>query len=159
KYQAAMTDNDVNELMKYYRSFGFHDVKVARELRFSPDGRTVDVTFHVVEGVRYRLTDKPQVAGKLTGVSKESVESHIKPKPGEYYKQSDVDADMEMIKNLLGYQGREARVIATPVFDRDTPGVMRVQYEVLEQPPARVGQIIIVGNDRTRQNVILRQIP
>jgi outer membrane protein insertion porin family len=36
---------------------------------------------------------------------------------------------------------------------------VQVNYEVEEKPPARVGQIYIVGNDRTRQNVILRQLP
>jgi outer membrane protein assembly factor BamA len=33
-----------------------------------------------------------------------------------------------------------------------------VQYEVVERPPARVGQVFVVGNERTRQNVILRQV-
>src|SRR5262249_22732121 len=42
---------------------------------------------------------------------------------------------------------------------REKPGNVQVQDEVAEQKPARVGQIIIVGNERTRQNVILRQVP
>jgi outer membrane protein insertion porin family len=37
--------------------------------------------------------------------------------------------------------------------------VVTVQYEIEEAPPARVGSIFIVGNERTRQNVILRQLP
>lgn len=41
----------------------------------------------------------------------------------------------------------------------ETPGLVRLQYEVAERQPARVGQIIIVGNERTKQNVILRQVP
>jgi outer membrane protein assembly complex protein YaeT len=37
--------------------------------------------------------------------------------------------------------------------------VVTVLYQVEERQPARVGQIFIVGNTRTRQNVILRQVP
>jgi outer membrane protein insertion porin family len=158
KYNAAMTDNDVHELMKFYRSYGFHDVKVARELKFSHDGREVDVTFHVVEGVQYRLSDAPQVVG-VKSMPKEALEAMNKVKPGDTYKQAEIEGDTERIKNYLGYQGKDVRVVATPVFNRETPGIMRVQYEVIEQAPARVGQIIVVGNERTKQNVILRQVP
>ena len=150
KYNPAMTDNDVNELMKYYRGFGFHDVKVARELQFSPDGCDVAVTFHVVEGVQYRLADRPHVTGSKT-ISPEELEAMTKTKAGQNYKQSDVDADMAIIRDWFGYRGTEARVVATPVFSQDTPGVMRVQYEGAEQPPAKVGHMIIIGS----QNILL----
>src|SRR5438132_1499098 len=38
------------------------------------------------------------------------------------------------------------------------PRPVTVHYEVEERPPARVGQIFLPGNERTRQNVVLRQI-
>lgn len=158
KYVAAMTDNDVHDLIKYYRSFGFHDVKVSREVKFSADGREVEVTFHVVEGVQYRLADKPQVVG-VKSVPRETLEANSRVKGGDVYRQADVDADVALIRDMLGYQGYETRVVATPVFSRETPGVMRVQYEVVEQPRARVGQVFVTGNERTRQNVILNQLP
>ena len=49
--------------------------------------------------------------------------------------------------------------MATPIYDQKTPGVCTVQYEVIERPPARVGQVFIVGNERTLDHVILRQVP
>ena len=38
------------------------------------------------------------------------------------------------------------------------PGEVAVAYEITEKPAAKVGEIKIVGNDVTRDNVILRQI-
>src|SRR5262249_39305284 len=38
------------------------------------------------------------------------------------------------------------------------PCLGAVSSEVTERPPARVGQIIIIGNERTKQDVILRQL-
>ena len=80
-------------------------------------------------------------------------------KPGQFYNQNDIDKDLGQIKNYLGAQGHEVRAQVTPVFDRTTPGVCTVQYEVIERPPARVGQVFIVGNERTQDHVILRQVP
>jgi outer membrane protein assembly complex protein YaeT len=158
KYIAAMTDNDVNDLIKYYRGFGFHDVRVAREVQFSPDGREVSVTFHIIEGVRYRIQDHPQVIGAKS-MSTEAMMAMSKVQAGDVYDGAKIEGDKARMRDALGMQGRECRIQDVPIFNPETPGVMRVNYEVEERPPARVGQIFIVGNDRTRQNVILRQVP
>ncbi|MFM7151900.1 MAG: outer membrane protein assembly factor BamA, partial [Gemmataceae bacterium] len=157
-YNAAMLDHDSNELLRYYRSFGFHDVRVSREMVYSPDGREVTVVFHIKEGVRYKLQETPQVAG-VKSVSSDALESMGKVKAGQYYDQNAVDSDLTQIRDYLGHQGREARAVAVPVYDKERPGIVQVRYEVEERAPSRVGQVFIVGNERTKQNVILRQVP
>jgi outer membrane protein assembly complex protein YaeT len=154
----AMTDNDVNQLIRYYRSFGFHDVKINRELAYSPDGKEVRVVFHISEGVRYRLDGAPNVVG-VKSVAREALEAMNKARAGDYFDDVKIQGDMNRIKDWIGYTGREVRVSANPVYSQDKPGVVQMQYEVEEKPPVRVGQIFIVGNDRTMQNVILRQVP
>jgi outer membrane protein assembly complex protein YaeT len=158
KYIPMAVEADINELEKYYRSFGFHDVKVSREIQWDPDGRTIVVVFHVREGLRYTILDVPQVIGAKT-VPHEQLEALSKVRAASYYSQRTVDQDVEQIKNYYGYMGEPAKVEAIPVWSRDTPGVCQVQYQVEERPPDRVGNIYIVGNERTRQNVILRQVP
>src|SRR5262249_34569549 len=86
QYNSAMIDADVNELLKYYRSFGYHDVKIGRELRYSPDGEHVTIIFHIQEGVRYRMTDKPSVHG-VKCVPCEALEAMSQIKAGDYYDQ------------------------------------------------------------------------
>src|SRR5205085_772116 len=54
-FNQAMVEADAAELLKYYRRFGFFDARVARELRYTADGKEVTVTFHIEEGVRYRI--------------------------------------------------------------------------------------------------------
>jgi outer membrane protein assembly complex protein YaeT len=158
RYNPAMTDNDVHELIKYFRGFGFHDVKVNRELRYSGDGREVSVIFHIQEGVRYRVENQPRVVG-VKSVAAEALEAHGKVQAGEFYDESKIKQDTAQYKNYIGATGREVRVTANQVFSAEKPGLMQVEYQVEERPVARVGQIFIVGNDRTRMNVILRQLP
>lgn len=165
-YNAAMLEHDQNELVRYYRAFGYHDVRIGRELIYSPDGRDVTVVFHVHEGVRYKVADAPQVyqasassSSAVKNIPHEALEAMSKMKAGEYYNQATVEGDLSRIKDYLGAQGRETKTNAVPVFSPEKPGIVQVRYEVEDRPPARVGQIFIVGNERTRQNVILRQVP
>ena len=51
-----MAENDVTKLEEYYRTFGFHDVRVSRELQLDPATSShVTLIFHIDEGPRYKL--------------------------------------------------------------------------------------------------------
>jgi outer membrane protein assembly factor BamA len=157
-FNPALVEHDASELLKYYRSFGYHDVRISRELTYAPDGRTVAVTFHISEGVRYKVLGKPQVHGYRSGPT-EALEALTTLKANEYYDQRAVESDKLRIRNYVGYTGRETRVADEHTLVPEKPGFVRVSYQVAEEQPARVGQVIIYGNDRTQQNVILRQLP
>ncbi len=158
KLNAAMVEADVAKLEEYYKSFGYLDVHVSRELHWNDDGLTAALIFHVQEGLRYQVKDKPHVSGAHS-FPPEQLEQLTSVKANQFYSQADVDKDLARIKDYFGATGREARVQMTPLFDQTTPGVCQVQYEVVERPPARVGQVFIVGNLRTQDHVILNQVP
>jgi len=158
KFNSAMADNDVLKLEEYYRSHGFLDVKVSRELRYTPDGKEVELVFHVNEGIRYHIHGAPQVVNAKS-VPPEQLEQLSKVKAGEFFSEAKINADKRNIEDYIGYMGREARVNPQPVYVQEAPGLVRLQYEVTERQPARVGQVLVVGNERTKQNVILRQVP
>ena len=113
---------------------------------------------HYGEGLRYTVEGAPQVVNARS-VPAEQLEQLSKVKAGQYYSDTRINTDKRAIEDYIGYMGREARVTPTPVYMPETPGLVRLQYEVAERQPARVGQVIIVGNERTKQNVILRQVP
>jgi outer membrane protein insertion porin family len=159
KLNPAMVESDIHALLTYYRSFGFHDVQVKREIQWDPDGRTVVLVFHIDEGVRYKVQDVPQVLGART-VPHEQLEAISSIKPASYYSEPAVNLDVERLKAYFGYLGEKVDVVPNIVWNpQGVPGLCTVQYELNERPPDRVGQIKIVGNERTRQNVILRQLP
>jgi outer membrane protein assembly complex protein YaeT len=157
-YNPGLIDSDINDLIKYYRAFGYHDVRVGRSLRWTPDGKGVVVVFHIDEGMRYRIKNLPEVHGAKSTPA-EVFEAMTRFKLGDYYSDTKIKQDSQQIENYIGYTGRKAVVRAEPVWLPDSPGLVTVSYNVEELAPAKVGQIIVVGNDRTRMNVILRQIP
>jgi outer membrane protein assembly complex protein YaeT len=153
-----MVEYDVGELEKYYKSFGYHDVKVSRELRWVDDNH-VDLVFHVNEGARYRVAGRPQVNGAGKQLPAEVIQAIPRLAPGDYYDEAKVKGDISAITSYYGLTGRDVRVKEEAVFNPDTPGVCQVQYTVMERAPAKVGYVYVIGNDVTRQNVILRQLP
>ncbi len=158
RLNSDMLNADLQALETYYHSFGFHDVKVSRELQWDPDGRYVVLVFHISEGLRYRIQGVPQVVGPRS-VPPEQLEALSGVKPLDYYNAATIKQDTERIQNFFGYMGEQVHVNAQEYWSHDVPGLCTVRYELEEVPPAKVGQVIIVGNERTRQNVILRQLP
>jgi outer membrane protein assembly complex protein YaeT len=154
-----MVDYDVEELEKYYKSYGFHDVKVSRELTYAADGTHVNLIFHISEGPRYRVAGRPQVDGAGKELPQEVIQAIPRLSPGEFYDEGKVKTDVRNITDYYGMTGRDVRVKEEPYFDPETPGVCQVHYQILERPPAKVGYIYIVGNEVTKQNVILRELP
>src|SRR5579883_2425222 len=157
-YNKQMADADIGKLYEYYRNFGYQDVFISLETQRSPDGREVTLVFHIQEGQRYKIQDVPDVHGTKE-VPREQLVALSHFKPGEYLDQGKIKADTKTITDYMGFNGIDARVEAVPVWIPDSPGLCNVRYEVIEKTPARVGQIFIQGNTRTRDNVILRQVP
>ncbi|HEY7427988.1 MAG TPA: outer membrane protein assembly factor BamA [Gemmataceae bacterium] len=157
-YNSKMAEADTAELIKYFKKFGYQDVKVSLETQRSADGGEVTLIFHIQEGQRYTVKDIPQVVNAQS-MPHEQVEAMLLTKSGEFLDENKVNADKKRIKDYYGYTGRDVQVQDRYVWSQDTPGVVQVQYEIEEHPLMRVGQIFIIGNTRTRDNVILRQVP
>jgi outer membrane protein insertion porin family len=157
-YNRQLVDADLGELIQYYHRFGFEDVRVSPEIQRSADGSEVTLIFHIHEGLRYRIKDVPDVVNSQS-IPREQLIALTSFKPGEYLNEDKMKAETQIIKNYMGYHGRQAEVEARPVWVEGMPGYCNIQYIVMERPPARVGQVFITGNERTKANVILRQVP
>jgi outer membrane protein assembly complex protein YaeT len=156
-YIPDMVDDDVRKIKDYYRSFGFHDVEVSQEVAWEEDQRHVNLTFHIHEGIRYKIGNITLEGNKA--YSKDELIRFVKVKEGDIYNETKLKTDTEKLQDYEGFRGRNTVVHAAPFYDSNRPGEVDIHLEVQERPAAKVGQIIIVGNDVTKQNVILRQVP
>jgi outer membrane protein assembly complex protein YaeT len=153
-YNPSQVEFDQARLEDYYRTYGYQDVRVHHE-KYFVDADSVVIVYHIDEGVQYRV-GKVDVAGNKA-FTDERVRSVLKTQPGDTYDRNVTQAD---VKNLRALYGNTGRMVAPreQVFQTG-PGEVAVQYELQERPPATVGQVIVIGNDVTRENVIRRQVP
>jgi outer membrane protein assembly complex protein YaeT len=156
-YQPAMVDSDVTKLEEYYRNNGFLNVRVSREVKFSEDFQYVDVTFHIHEGVRHRVKDI--IIDGTKAFPSEQISTIVMAKKGEYYNENVISADVKNITDYGGWRGFPLNVHKTVTTVPGEEGVVRVQYQVEDRPPALVSRVLIVGNTVTKDNVIRRMIP
>jgi outer membrane protein assembly factor BamA len=118
----------------------------------------VDVIFHISEGLRYHVQDVSVKGSQV--LPQDQVLSILSLHKGDKYDERVVDKDVKNITDLYGYRGYQTIVDKKLVFaDKATdPGIVRVEYQVIERKPAKVGEIIVVGNDVTKYRVIVRQL-
>ncbi|MCI0456475.1 MAG: outer membrane protein assembly factor BamA [Gemmataceae bacterium] len=155
KYVPAAIEHDALKLQEYYKSNGYLDARVSREVRFNEDMRSVDVIFHIHEGMRYRV-ENVTVEG-TRALDRDVVRHILRVKKGDVYNEPAVEADIRNITDLYGYRGYQVAADKRLFYQQD-PGLVNVRYEVIERGPAKVGTIEIEGNTVTRDRVIRRVI-
>src|SRR5262249_14738100 len=93
----------------------------------------------------------------LKDLPQDRIMAVVRGKEGDFYDGNLVKANVEIIKALRGWEGIDTNTRPELTFKDN--GTVDVHYEVTVRGPARVGQLIVIGNKTTRQNVILRQVP
>jgi outer membrane protein insertion porin family len=154
-------DADVDALTAYYRSLGFFQAKVGREVSVVREGIRdwTHVTFVINEGPRYTVRNV-----SFMGNSKfktEFLERELELKGGEFFNQSKMDKDLNQIRDIYGGRGFVfADIRADPRF-LEEPGQLDLVYNVAEGQRYRVGQINIRirgDNPHTRHSVVLNRL-
>jgi len=169
KYDPEEVDEDVLSVTKFYRDKGFFDVRVGRKLSRSPDMKEMQITFVIDEGVRYTI-DQVLFDGN-SWVSEGALRKGLKDVEGAPYDRDVVDNDVrEMVKTYSkaggfiyqeqpGIQPNPEYLHITPqtYFEKEV-GKVRLVYDISEGKQFRSGRILIKGNSKTQDKVILREL-
>ena len=154
-------DTDIGNLITFYRDRGYLDVRADRIIQPSPNGREAIVTYIVEEGPVYTLRSvriDTETTGADPVLSREQVAGLIDIKAGDVYSIRLLDQSVESITNAYGQMGY-ANVRTGRVERRDpAQPVVDLIFIIDEGPRSRVGEVIIQGNDLTRQEVVRRQV-
>ncbi len=133
----ANVDRDVLRIEEYYRANGYLDVRVTRELTFTPDLHLVDVTFHIAEGQRYRVQGVRLEGCKM--FPPEDLRPCIRLKRGDFYDERVIDSDMRRITDHYNWRGYTVKVEKEQIYSTEEPASVFIQYTLTETPPTRVG--------------------
>jgi outer membrane protein insertion porin family len=154
-------DADIEALTAYYRSLGFFQAKVGREVQVVNGGSRdwTMLTFVINEGPRYTVRNV-----SFMGNSKfksEFIARDLKLTSGQPFNQSKMDADLGMIRDIYGGRGFVfADIRADPRF-LEEPGQLDLVYNVEEGLRYRVGKInvrIRGEHPHTRHSTVLNRL-
>lgn len=157
RYSRAKLNADIETLKSYYLSRGYLEFRVdSTQVAMAPNKQDMTITINVTEGERFVVSDVRLVGNYLA--REDEFKSLVTVRPGEAY---NADRVAETVKAFSEYFGRFgyafARVEPVPEIDRATNRVSLV----LQAQPARrayVRRVNIAGNNRTRDEVIRREL-
>ncbi len=156
RYSRAKLNADIESLRSYYLARGYLEFKIdSTQVAISPDKQDVSIAINVTEGERF-LVSSIKLDGNYIG-KEEEFKSLVRIKPGEAYNADTVTETTKAFTDYFGTFGFAfAKVDVIPEIDRVNN---RVAF-VLQGDPSRrayVRRINVVGNNRTRDEVVRRE--
>ncbi len=157
-YDPDRVSFDRELLRKFYLAQGYADFRVVSGVaELTPDRESFYVTFTVDEGERYRF-GAVDVVSRLRDLKPETLKGGLSTAAGDWYDADKVDESIQRLTDQLGSLGY-AFVDVRPRITRDKDQrTIAVTYEIQEGPRVYVDRINIVGNVRTLDRVIRREV-
>lgn len=144
------------KIVQEYRKHGFRDAEVVSDtLWFSEDRKRMYIKVDVKEGRRYYLGDVAFEGNtKFTG---EQLTSLIKIDAGQPFNEEEYQESVSTIYEAYGELGY---LYATPIARESAANdsTIDLRFAVNEGEPAKVHRINIVGNTKTKDKVIRREL-
>lgn len=157
QYSRQKLQGDLESLRSFYLNRGYLDFSIeSSQVSITPDRRDIFITINVTEGEKYTVSDI-KLGGELI-VPAEELQKLIQLKPGEAFSREKLNDTTRKITDRLGNEGYAfANASAVPDVDRDK---RTVAFTIMIDPGRRVyvRRISVVGNTRTRDEVVRREM-
>jgi len=145
---------DLDSIKEFYQDHGYIDVEVkeiGRERKKGP----LTITIGIKEGTQYHV-NKMSFAG-YQKTTEEKLRKVIKMKEGALYSPKQLRDDAKAIADAYG-SGGYVDLVVLPQGVPAGPGLIDVHYKIEEGNRSFVERINIIGNTRTKDKVIRREI-
>jgi outer membrane protein insertion porin family len=157
RYTRSKLNADIETMRSYYLARGYLEFKVeAQQVSISTDKKDIVITIDVVEGERFTVSDVKLEGGFLG--KEEKFKSLVTVSAGQEYSADKIAETSKAMTTYFGDFGFAfARVIVKPEIDR-TKNQVALTLTADPGQRAYVRRINISGNNRTRDEVIRREL-
>ncbi len=162
-FEAQKLETDRNRIRRYYNREGFIDaevVEVEQEIRpdDSGEGRNLmDLTFYIEEGDRYTYGGVTFTGNTI--FSDEELQSLVRVTEGEILDLTQFDRDYQRIADRYYENGYIFNQITRREIRNEETNTVSFQINIVERNRAHIENIVIRGNDKTKDYVIERELP
>lgn len=159
-FQEAKLIADRDAVAKYYHDRGYIDAVVRDVTRtFEADSRGTNLvlTFMIEEGNEFRFGGITFEGNRI--FSTEQLENLVTSRVGDIVNATRLEMDLQSVADLYFENGYIFNsIVRTPLRDY-REYVLNYSVSIVERNRAYIENIIILGNEKTRTDVILREIP
>ncbi|MDR3276103.1 MAG: outer membrane protein assembly factor BamA [Treponema sp.] len=160
-FQESKLTADIATLTQYYHDRGYIDAKVTDVIRnISKDSQgnnSLTITFKIEEGRLYTFGGF-NFEGNVVFPT-DQLDKLISSKTGEAISARKVEEDFQRVSDLYYENGYIFNTINREEIRNTETGVISYKIVIVERGRAYIEHIYIVGNTKTDEEVILREIP
>ncbi|RZI45750.1 outer membrane protein assembly factor BamA [Candidatus Finniella inopinata] len=149
---------DQQTLRKLYNDSGYADFRILSAVaELSPDQKDFYLTFTVEEGKLYTF-GKVDIVSHIPSIKAETLRSEIAFAEKETFSGRLIEKSVNAITHAAGTQGFAFVSIEPKVVKNPETQTVDITFEVKEGPRVYIEKIVLVGNDRTHDDVIRREL-
>ncbi len=145
---------DLDSIKEFYQNHGYIDVEV-KDVRKERANGPIVITIAVTEGPQYH-TGKISISGYKVSTD-QKIRALLKMKEGSVYSPKGVHDDAKAIADAYG-AGGYVDLVVLPEGSPAGPARIDLHYKIEEGDRSFVQRINIVGNTRTKDKVIRREV-
>jgi outer membrane protein insertion porin family len=145
---------DIDKVKEFYQDHGYIDVEV-QELKRERKNGPLTITIGIKEGILYHVNKLTFEGYKQT--TEQKIRLLLKMKEGSIYSPKQLHDDAKSVADAYGAGGYVDLVIL-PQGTPAGPGLINVHYKIDEGNRSFVERINIIGNTRTKDKVIRREV-
>jgi outer membrane protein insertion porin family len=157
QYSKQKLSGDLETLRSQYLNNGYLEFDItSTQVSITPDKKDIYITINIAEGEKYTVSDV-RLGGEML-LPEAELRGLIQFKAGETFSRQKLTESTKKITDRLGNEGYAfANANAVPELDKATK---RVAITIMVDPGRRVyvHRINIAGNDRSRDEVIRREM-
>jgi outer membrane protein insertion porin family len=148
---------DREQLRRFYLSRGYADFRVVSAIaELAPDRQNFYITFTVEEGELYHF-GKVQIQSQIRDLNPNDLQPLLLTNDGDVYDATLIDKSIEALTYAAGTRGFVFIDIRPRVQRNPATKTIDLFYDIEEAPRVYIERINIVGNTRTREEVIRRE--
>jgi outer membrane protein insertion porin family len=156
-YREEIFQRDLQIIQADYYDHGYINVKVDKPLvSISPDKRFIFITIKIDEGERFKI-GKVDFAGDLV-YPKEKLAAAMRTQSGQWFNRSELSRDIQTITDLYYDQGYAYANIEPLTPPAEAPQTVNLTFQIQKGKPVTIERIDILGNTKTRDRVIRREM-
>lgn len=155
-YRPELVEADRAALRAYYENRGFLDVQIEKPDVERLGGGKLELVYPIEEGPRYRLKSVGIEGEELFNA--DELMKQVRLQPGDVASRSEINDAASSVSRYYGNRGY-IRNYVNPVISTDPETkTADVIFDVSEGQPATIQEIKIRGNEKTRDEVIRREL-